>query len=298
MGLFEVLNIWMIRQRNFGAVAKAALARAATQILAQLAIALFVEGPAGLLFGLVLGYASATLLLAGDFGLTRRESWTPVKTKRLAWAARRFVKFPYYWVPNDLLNALVVHLPEVLIAAIYGPIQAGLFLLAHRMLGLPIMLIGRSTGQVFLGEMSHCLRNHPERAPRLFMRTSLRLFAIGCTLVVPFALLGPRSFGIVFGDEWANAAHYFQYLSIMFLWRFSAAPNTYVFTLLERHGTALALNLSRALIVATIFAWAAFWRVDVYDCMKVFCVAMSLGYFAQIAACYYILKRPPHAALR
>lgn len=88
-------------------------------------------------------------------------------------------------------------------AALFGAAAAGLYALAHRILTLPLTLIGGAVGNVFLangaelhrqGRLGDLVATVHDRLAQIAMPPALLIFAFG-----------PELFAVVFGEGWREA---------------------------------------------------------------------------------------------
>jgi O-antigen/teichoic acid export membrane protein len=139
-------------------------------------------------------------------------------------------------------------LPTVLLAVLYGPVAAGWYSLAQRMLELPVRLLSTSTSSVYLHEVS---RGDPAEVYRLFLRTSRRFLLIGLAGMLPLLLVAPWLFGLAFGADWREAGIMVQCLIPSQLTRFVVVPVAQTLNVYRRqhlHLIAAALNLASLLL--------------------------------------------------
>src|SRR5690606_41579058 len=76
---------------------------------------------------------------------------------------------------------------------------------AHRLLIMPMRLLGQATAQVYLGEAPVLAREDPTRLRRLFSSLTMRLFWLGLGPAALIVLAGPWLAVVAFGPPWADA---------------------------------------------------------------------------------------------
>lgn len=280
VGAYSVFNYWSVRAKRFRTIAGTKIRQALATLAIQLS-AFKLGGPA-LLLGHAAGQGVGTASLAAP-ALTRpvfkRVSWGGIKK-----AARRYRRFPYFNSGSSLLNSAGTQIGPLGFAALFGAAVAGQYALAHRIVTLPMNLLGNAISQVFLpmgvdANRSENLASFTEAIFRtlagLSMPASLFLF-----------FFGPEVFAFVFGESWRQAGYFASWMAPWIFFQFCMSPLT-VFLILER--LDLPLYLQTLLFVLRILALGAGMIVGTVESTIVFfSVSSALGYaifmFVKLAA--------------
>lgn len=161
--------------------------------------------------GLLLGRALGMLGTVGGLvrGLPRGFRLDDVPKRRftdLMAAARRYRDF-LLQVPRQLLVRGATTLPSVLLLAAYGPVPAGLYFFAARLVERPGMLLGDALSRVPMKQFAERRKN----AKRLTRASLLYTAAVGIPVILGVLLLVATAhplFRIGFGKQWEPAADY------------------------------------------------------------------------------------------
>lgn len=243
----QIAQQWLIRKKEFGVVARSAIAHSLILNSAKSGIGWLHPVGAVLIVLATLGYAlHAALLFIGA-----RLSHQPAENQKeasprtpLKELAHRHRDFPLYRAPQNLINAASQSLPILMLAAFFGPAAAGFYTLATTVMGMPSNLIGKAVSDVFYPRITEAAHNG-ENLPQHIIRSTGTLFAVG---VVPFGLVvlfGPWLFGFVFGAEWALAGEYARWLALFFLLNFINKPSV---------AAVPVFGIQRGLLVYEIFS--------------------------------------------
>ena len=114
--------------------------------------------------------------------------------------------------------------------------------MSNRILGLPIGLISNSIGEVFKQRAASDYNEFGTCRP-IFIKTFKALLI---SSIVPFTILilfGADIFAFAFGEQWRGAGEYSQILGVMFFFRFTVSPLTYVFYIANKQRLDLLLHL-------------------------------------------------------
>lgn len=243
-GLYQVMNVWALRESAFERIARARLAQGLGMVLTQLSMGVLGLGPIGLLVGEVMGRVSgAWNLLALLRGVALREL---LDVQSLLYALRRYVRFPLYNAWAALLNALSLQLPFLMLPSLFNNEVAGSFALAYRVLGLPSFLIGQAVGQALLSRAA-ALRNAPEELGRLTTQTALGLFALGVAVFSIVAIGGAELFGVLFGQSWRQAGVYAQFMAPWYVLWLVSSPLSGLLVIREWQGVGLVFTVMELL---------------------------------------------------
>ena len=213
-------------------------------------------------------------------------------------AAARYRHFPLYSTPSGLLNSLGTSLPAILLAALFDDTVAGLFALSQRVIAAPMLLVGRSVSQVYMGEAAELIKQRDFPALwRVYVRTARMSALVGAVPVALLAIGGPLLFGTIFGEQWAEAGAYVQVMSLMLVAQFVAAPVAQTLNLFERVGLQAVYDGVRLVLGngALVAAWALGW--DALAAVAAYSAAMFVSYCVNIVLNSSTIRRASASTL-
>lgn len=283
-GLFFALDGWTLKQGGMRVLAASKLWQATSQAVLQLGLWLF--GPVGLVTGYILSYAFAVLPILRRMPPEKRRLFRGLRLRRTAAMAWRYRRFPLYATGAMLLNSTTRLLPVLLLAVLYGPVVAGWYGLAQRVVGIPIRLIGTSASQVYTAESARLLPQDYGQLYPLFMATAGRLALLGIAYLGGLALVGPEFFALVFGAEWRESGDLVRLLLPMYLAMFVMVPIAHTLNLFERQDLVLLLNLFSAAVLAGSFLGGWWWELGYGLTVGLYSLGMAVSYML-----YFLLAR-------
>jgi O-antigen/teichoic acid export membrane protein len=204
-GVFFSLRYWLIRAGSYARISQATVTQSVGRMLTQVLLGVIGRGWTGLVAGEVVGRASGLIRMWKSAEPSLSKAWHGVSRAELWQTATIFKKFPLLTAPSAMLNSLSLVLPVPLFAAYFGLFEAGQFAVAHRVLALPLSLIGASVADVFHGRLSIVSREAPERAFRLFRLVAIGLLLVGILPLLIVGIAGERIFPWLLGDQWMLA---------------------------------------------------------------------------------------------
>ncbi|MDQ7813544.1 oligosaccharide flippase family protein, partial [Brevundimonas sp.] len=149
---YDALQYWASRKRRFALISQTRVTRAAGGTGTQIGIGSFSATPFGLILGQVVYSGVGVVGLLRSLGRHDRAAATGISGATLARTASEYRKFPLFSVPEALFNTAGLELAILIIAAAAAGPEAGFLMLAMRVMGLPLGLVGTSVGQVYLTE--------------------------------------------------------------------------------------------------------------------------------------------------
>ncbi|WP_158083488.1 oligosaccharide flippase family protein [Manganibacter manganicus] len=247
-GAYQVTNYWAVRKSKFGAIARTRIQQGLAGPASQLALGFAGFGAIGLIVGQIVGQCAGLTRLALGMIADNRKPARTVHARGLAWAARRYRRFPLYDSWAGLLNIAGAQAPVLLFAALFSPILAGYYALALRVLSAPLGLIGQAISQVLMPRIIEA--NRRGEAGELV----LKLFRILVNLsFFPFtiaAMLADQLVPFAFGPQWAPAGSIVAWTALWVACQFVTSPLSVVITTLEAQ--RLHIGVQVALFVLRI----------------------------------------------
>lgn len=252
IGTYQVFNYWAIRTKEFKAIAQTRI----TQTLGTLAVQLLGYKAGG--FSLLLGQAGGQSI--GSYRLAR-SAFTHPDFKRWSWdgvlsAAKSYRRFPIFSTWGALFNVAGRQLPPLMFAAFFGGSAAGLYALAHRVLAMPMTIIGNAVGNVFFSNAAEA--NREGRLGSLVTSVHEKLSQIAMPAAVVLVVAGPELFSFVFGPVWEEAGIFARWMAPWLYMVFITSPLSTLFSVLhmERQGMLFQAGLFVARVIAIcIGAW-------------------------------------------
>jgi len=261
IGFDTILNRLATRGKQFKVLATTAVAQQIGANGAKVGAGLFDIGVSGLLSATIFGYLIREIrlvLLQKRTIFDKKNFPTFVRIKKVA---LRYKKFPLISSWSSLLNSTSTQLPVIMFAGFFYASVAGHYALSHRILSLPIGIIGRNVGHVFL-ESASKVRNDMEKLKELAFPIYKRLLFIG-TIIMSFVIFyGDLLFPFVFGKEWFVAGQYAQWISVWLVFVLVTSPLTVIYIVLEKQGELLFINVTMfilrisVILIAFVMGWS------------------------------------------
>ena len=250
-GFYSALQFWATRHKRFKDIAKTRMTQAISGNAASLAGGMFSVGFGGLIVGQLLNFSGGLFKLA----VSAKKDLAVVKSSPLKATFAKYSNFPKYSTFEALANVSAIQLPLILLASyIIGP-AVGYLMLAMKVLGVPMGLIGSAFSQVYLANANQ----HLERKT-LYSYTKSIIFKIFKITIVPFvvlAIISPFIFGYIFGDNWNNVGYYILAMLPWYFMQILSSPVSMSLHVIGEQKKALIVQLIGFLVrVVGLFLFA------------------------------------------
>lgn len=285
MGLYKVFFNWFNRVEAYKMLSINRVYRSILLSVSQVAFGLtpYIR-QSGLIFGQFIAEIFATTALGWKIFKNEQKNLTEIDVASIKAQALRYIGYPKYSMPADLINVATNQIPIFLFAAYFGNQVVGLYGFAIRILGVPVSLIASSILDVFKQKASSDFVNTGS-CRAIFLRTLKNLVLLS---IVPFtilAIISPYAFAIVFGAQWKASGEYIQILCLLFFVRFVASPLSYVLYIAEKQKVDLLWQI--ALFATTMLSMAIGIRMQSFEvCLWSFSISYSIMYIIYIYLSY------------
>ncbi|MHC8514319.1 lipopolysaccharide biosynthesis protein [Sporosarcina sp. ITBMC105] len=233
VGIFNSLTYLNNRHGRFGYLAKSKINQSIAMAVSQLFLGIIKLGSIGLLIGYCIGQISSILKLREKIEITTKVKKDNINKKDLLSISKEYNEFPKYSMITHSTEALSTNIPNLLFSKFFGTQYTGYYSLTTRTINLPMSLIGRSVGDVFLSTASKLYRENGN-CKDIYIKT-LKILAI--IPVVPFIFLflyAEGLFAFVFGEEWRIAGSYARILIPALYVQFIASPLSHMFIIAKK----------------------------------------------------------------
>ena len=231
----QIVGQWLIRKNEFRMYARVAIVGSLLLNSTKIGVGWFHPIAAVLLIVATFGKILNALLLFFGAKLRYRKSTPEVhhaEEASIRQLALRYIDFPLYRAPQNLINAAASQaLPTLMLASFFGPSAAGFYTLGNSVLSMPISLVAQSVGNVFYSRIAAAAHNN-ENVQSLVISATLGLASIAFLPFTVVFLFGPQLFGYIFGPDWVMAGKYARWMSLWLFFAFINKPSVNVVPIL------------------------------------------------------------------
>lgn len=285
LGLFQVFQLWALRNETYHHIAKGKVHMNLTQMGTQIGLSSISKSGGFLIggdaLGRLIGGVGLAFLCRRDF-IDLRSSISRVHMKKMA---IRYKKFPLISSWSSIFHGLSTHMPTFFIAGMIGVKAAGFYLIASRILALPEALFGNAVKQVYIAKGAKHLQQSFAQFSQLFFNTVKQLIVLSTIIFTITFVVAPFVFPFVFGSLWAEAGVFVQCLCILYACQLIITPITANFYLLELFHIQVLAEVIRFVLLFFGMMYAHFFLHEAWKiilCISIFgAIGTSLiGVFA------------------
>lgn len=285
-GLYTVFQYWASRKKRFGLITRTRITRAILGSSIQLGAGAASQHSFGLLLGHMAYSGFGVVGLLRDTWKQDKDTFKALNKNKVVTAARRYRRFPLIATPESLFDAVNQHVPMIIIASMADE-TAGLLMLAIRVIGMPVGLLGGSISQVYLAEAPAKYRSG--ELGRFTLNGVRLLLKTGAPVLIGLALIAPFAFPVIFGTEWARSGTMVAWLAPMFILQFAASPVSTILHVTRRQVFALCLQaLGATMTIGAIFGALVLAPEKI---IEVYAVTSALFYAFYLAAIVFVAYR-------
>ena len=208
---------------------------------------------------------------------------------RLRWALRKYRKFIIYNTPAILINTVALQLPVFMIARYFGPELVGFYVLAIKLIEVPLKVIGNAISQVYFKEAADLFNTNSRLLLNLYRRTVAKLSLIMIIPTFAVLLLAEPIVPLILGDNWAEVGEIMMFLIIWKSFEFINYPVSTTLTIInEQH---IDLVLKAVLSLGLRFLVLVLFHETQVEFFVALVVSASLYYIAFNLIAYQRVKR-------
>jgi len=255
---YQIFSSYENRIKNYKRISISKVYQSLSTSFLNLSLALFKANYFGLIVSRLIGSIIALLTLKSISNITFKYDFN-----RLLIMAKRYKKFPIFSLPSDFLSVLTSELPIIMFVMMYRSEEVGLFALTIRVIGIPVGIVSGAISSVFRQEASshYAIK---ENCKKIYISTAKTLFLVS---IIPFMILGifsPYLFVLIFGQEWRLAGDYTQLMSLMYFFKFTVSPLSFMYYIAEKQKEDMYLHFYVLLSgITAIYSGYHFYN-DVY----------------------------------
>ncbi len=290
-GISEVMSYYSTRYRNFSTIAKVSVLQKTVGASAKIVFGLFRLDVTGLLIGNILAESGGLSLYLRTYWKRLKESARDVTFGKICFVLKRYINFPLYRVPSQILLKAGESIPILYFAWHFGTGTTGQISLATAMLSAPVIIVCTTVGKAFYGEIASLVRKSRGEVSALTVRIMIKLLVVS---IVPFTLVvcfGPWIFRTFFGAEWVQSGTYARYLCFYLIFRFVYSPiSDGIFNVFERQKLVLWLEISRIVMVTSGLLISYFCNLSAGATVLVYSLGLTVQYILSILLVLHVLR--------
>lgn len=224
--IYNCYNEWCVRNKYFVILSWNKIVNSAATTLSKLLFGLVKATSNGLVFGDLIGriISSGTCV----FRALRKDKaeFFQLSFNRMGILAKKYIQFPKFSLPDQLLDTLNSQLPTLFLAYFFMSSEVGFYAMAGNILSVPASVIAIAMRDVFRQRANeewvkkgNCID--------IYKKTVKMMFFIIVPTSIIFVIILPDLFSLLLGENWRIAGIYARILisneAILFIFQVVAA---------------------------------------------------------------------------
>ena len=237
-GLFEIVKYSLLRKKLFNLFSRARV----YQVLStqSLIIVFGLMNPS--FISLFLAFISGHFISTALFLKKSLIKIKPTKNIQIFEIAKKFKKFPSFNTPMVFANTLSNELPVFFLATYFSSETLGYFLLANKLIVIPMNLIGTAINKVYFQKASETFNRNKKNLFRLYINTTKKLILLGLPPLFMFYFSSDFIVDLIFGDKWVVTGQIMKIIAITAFFKFITSPIGTSFTIINKQDIAFYLT--------------------------------------------------------
>lgn len=240
-GLYNTLQYWTTRQKQFSTIAKTRMTQSISSSTVQIAGGYLGFGAIGLIIGQVVNFSAGIIRLFSALWKESGHLFKNISVRKLKKNAKKYDKFPKFSTFEALAHITAIQLPIVIIGAVSEDAEAGYLMLAMKVMAIPTALIGGAIAQVYLSHASEYYNNNELRSYTI--ETVKKIAKISILPFIAIGIASPFLFPIAFGSEWSEAGYMMVWMIPWFIMQILSSPVSMALHVTGNQKAALMLQL-------------------------------------------------------
>lgn len=237
-GLVQVHRYAITRERRFKELGSNQVIETASAQGMKISLGLLSPTFLSLFVSQVVGYILSIVL-----AMKYKQTNLSFSTRKLGWALKKYHRFILYNTPAVLLNTVALQLPVFMIARYLGPEFVGYYVLAIKLIEVPLKIVGNAISQVYFKQAADIFHSGPENLLRLYRRTVAKLaLAMSLPTILVFVLAEPVV-PYILGQNWSEVGSIMMFVVVWKFFEFINYPVSSTLTVINEQHIDLGLKL-------------------------------------------------------
>ena len=291
ISIYQLMSYLILYLGYFKELSFSRFLKSTITVLISILLGIYIKGINGLLFGAFIGQIISLIYFVLLVSKTRRfrKIFIYKKIKTYKYLFLKYINFPKFSMPADIINALVTQAPIFFITAFFSKTKLGYYGFVLTVIQVPLSIVSSAVLDVFK-EMATREFKENNNCKKSFIKMFKILFIL---FIIPFIVVlffGPRIFSFLFGSQWIESGLYARILITMLTIKFIASPLSYTFTLMGKQKLDFKLHVIMLLLLISIFILTFFIKLSIYQFLIIITSIFSIIYLFYFLKSYQFAK--------
>lgn len=287
--LFNCFNEWCVRHKYFTTLSWNKITNSASHTLGKLFFGIVKITGNGLVVGDLIGrtYSAASCIFKA-YGKDK-EVFLNISVKQFKGLGKKYIDFPKYTLPDQLINSIGVSIPVLFIGAYFNNTEVGFYSMTMQVLSIPLSVVSRSVRDVFRQRANEDYVKYGS-CIAIYKKLLIRLSILGIFGTVAVIAILPWLFSFVLGEQWEIAGKYSQILLPMMALNFISMSLSGVFIVVRKMNISMYWQFYYTAITILSMLFGFYVFKTIIGALICFGVGRSTAYLLYIFLSYKYSK--------
>lgn len=209
--IYNTFNEWCVKKSSFSALAINKITNAGSISLSKFGFGLARVG-GGLVWGEVLGRGLSALSCLFHWLRVDKADFKLVTWKKIRAMSKKYVDFPKYTMPDQIINTFTGNLSILFIVTYFGEANLGYYAMTQNVLAIPMTFVGQAVMDVFRNRANQDFER-TGCCQEIYNKLLRKLIPAIIAILASVILFLPSIFVFVLGEKWRVAGELSQILA-------------------------------------------------------------------------------------
>jgi O-antigen/teichoic acid export membrane protein len=283
--IYQSFSYWFNRQKMYKKLSYNIISQNIGMSIFQIFIGLTeVFKNIGLILGYIIGQMISSIIFIFYF-FNGNANKNNINKKKLFIYFKKYKQYPLKNILGSFINSLASQMPIILIGIFYTPALAGFYMMAMKVLNVPMVFLGRAFSQVFY---RNAVIEKEKKTLYSFVLKNTKFLAL--VIFIPMLILyfyGEDIFALVFGSKWIVSGEITKLLAPMIVVGFVYSAQSSIIMILDK--LEYQIYFSVVLIILQTVGFIIGYYI--FDSYTVSILLLSVvGFLVYSYNIYWILK--------
>ncbi|MFO0361370.1 MAG: lipopolysaccharide biosynthesis protein [Flavobacteriales bacterium] len=289
MAMFNSINYWFTRQKNFKVSATSKIWFSAASEPMKIGTGLAALGSAGLYVSTLAGNILSAVYCFFHFRRDEERGLQLTDKKRMWQLAREFREYPFISIWGSILNRIAQWAHIGVFSFYYGIEVVGYMALCRRVVQAPLNIVSNSYSQVFYQRISEF--DDPADLGRFYTKNLMRFLAFAALMVVVIQVWPDNTMGFIFGADWRPAMEYLKILVFWFALNFVTSSLAFITYRIRIQKAALFLDALHFAFIYGAILYSHHHDFNKVEALKALVCAKVVYFATNILLVYLLVKK-------
>jgi lipopolysaccharide exporter len=289
MAVFNSINYWFTRQKNFKVSATSKIWFSAASEPMKIGTGLAALGSAGLYVSTLAGNVLSAVYCFFHFRKDEPKGLQQGDKKRMWELAREFKEYPLISIWGSILNRIAQWAHIGVFSFYYGIEVVGYMALCRRVVQAPLNIVSNSYSQVFYQRISEL--DDPADLERFYTKNLMRFLVFAALMTGVIQVLPDNTMGFIFGSDWQPTMEYLKILVFWFALNFVTSSLAFITYRIRIQKAALFLDALHFAFIYSAILYSHHHGFNKVEALKALVWAKVVYFAINILLVYFLVKR-------